>query len=440
MSVCVFIGPTLAAQEARAVCPDAVLLPPVRQGDVYRVTTSLRPDAIGIVDGYFSYVPSVWHKEILYAMSAGTPVYGAASMGALRAAELAQFGMVGVGRVFEAYRDGVLEPFAEPFEDDDEVAVLHGPPELGYRALSEALINVRCTLVRATEQGVIDAATRDRLVRVGKALFYQERSYKAILSLAGGSERAADVERLRAWLPDGKVDQKRTDAILLLQALPGAKPADAGARYTLAETTLWERAKAGIDLERAPPAPELEELRLQGAAYLAARALALDRLLDPDCVQSGGPERQDPLDAARPPDPVAPVVATRERELLGAQLPGVLLERHILAELRASGADRALRRRADEKRQRLALVQLARPVPTGDLVAWYFARQGTIVPADLETYARNLDFPTLDAFHRCLLDEYLFRAAADAARPNSPPIRSEVANVDRTGFEARGHR
>ena len=142
------------------------------------------PDAIGIVDGYFAHVPSVWHKEILHALSAGIPVYGAASMGALRAAELAQFGMVGVGRIFEAYRDGVLEPFAEPFEDDDEVAVLHGPPELGYRALSEALVNIRRTLARATEHGVIAAATRDRLIREGKGLLYQERSYEAILTRA----------------------------------------------------------------------------------------------------------------------------------------------------------------------------------------------------------------------------------------------------------------
>ena len=151
MTAYVFIGPTLAADEARATWSDAVYLPPVRQGDVYRLVARGTPDAIGIVDGYFSHVPSVWHKEILHALSAGIPVYGAASMGALRAAELAQFGMVGVGRIFEAYRDGVLEPFAEPFEDDDEVAVLHGPPELGYRALSEALINIRCTLARATE-------------------------------------------------------------------------------------------------------------------------------------------------------------------------------------------------------------------------------------------------------------------------------------------------
>ena len=47
-------------------------------------------------------------------------------MGALRAAELHVFGMVGVGRVFELFRDGLLE-------DDDEVAVAHGPADSGYQ-------------------------------------------------------------------------------------------------------------------------------------------------------------------------------------------------------------------------------------------------------------------------------------------------------------------
>ena len=45
--------------------------PPVGQGDVYRAATRYRPRAIGIVDGYFHQVPSVWHKEILWAMAEG---------------------------------------------------------------------------------------------------------------------------------------------------------------------------------------------------------------------------------------------------------------------------------------------------------------------------------------------------------------------------------
>src|SRR5207237_10462224 len=61
--------------------------PPVRQGELYRAALT-RPAAIGVVDGYFEVVPTVWHKEILWAMARGIHVFGAASMGALRAAEL----------------------------------------------------------------------------------------------------------------------------------------------------------------------------------------------------------------------------------------------------------------------------------------------------------------------------------------------------------------
>src|SRR6266446_2586246 len=118
MSIVVFTGPTISAEDALQEL-EATYLPPVSQGDVYRAAVR-KPLAIGIVDGYFDRVPAVWHKEILWTMSQGIPVYGSASMGALRAAELAECGMVGVGSIFEAFHSGALE-------DDDEVAVTHGP-------------------------------------------------------------------------------------------------------------------------------------------------------------------------------------------------------------------------------------------------------------------------------------------------------------------------
>ena len=88
MTMVVFVGPTLPPEDI-AVCGDIVCLPPVAQGDIYRAAQG-RPRAIGIIDGYFSGAPSVWHKEILWAISRGIPVFGSASMGALRAAELAR--------------------------------------------------------------------------------------------------------------------------------------------------------------------------------------------------------------------------------------------------------------------------------------------------------------------------------------------------------------
>ena len=152
----VFVGPTLEPRD-RAAAGDFHCLPPVAQGDVYRaVRRGAR--AVGVVDGYFSGAPSVWHKEILWALSQNVPVFGGASMGALRAAELHEFGMRGVGRIFEAFRDGNLE-------DDDEVAVVHGPAEIGYLPASEPMVNIRATLALAEAEGVIGEArgARSRL-------------------------------------------------------------------------------------------------------------------------------------------------------------------------------------------------------------------------------------------------------------------------------------
>lgn len=99
MNTYVFLGPTLSLNEAKS-CLDAFYCGPVQQGDIVRALDR-RAEAIGIIDGFFEVVPSVWHKEILLALSRGVYVCGAGSMGALRAAELAPYGMVGIGTVFE---------------------------------------------------------------------------------------------------------------------------------------------------------------------------------------------------------------------------------------------------------------------------------------------------------------------------------------------------
>src|SRR5437879_4210760 len=140
--------------------------PPVRQGDIYLAALS-GPAIIGIIDGYFEIVPTVWHKEILWAMDQGIHVYGGASIGALRAAELADFGMIGIGQVYEQYRAGRLM-------DDDEVAVLHGPEEVGYVQVTEAMVNIRATVDRAGQLGVIDLDVAVALVRIAKSYFYKD--------------------------------------------------------------------------------------------------------------------------------------------------------------------------------------------------------------------------------------------------------------------------
>ncbi len=207
----IFAGPSLPPA-LRPADPALEWRPPVRQGEFYAAAVS-RPAIIGIADGYFEVTPTVWHKEILWAMAQGIHVYGSASIGALRAAELYPFGMRGVGRIFAAYRDGILS-------DDDEVAILHGPEELGYPAVTEAMVNIRATLERAVAARVLDGWLVARLTDIGKALFYKERTWDAIFRFATGRGLPPmPLGDLAAWLQRGRVDQKAADALEMIAAI-----------------------------------------------------------------------------------------------------------------------------------------------------------------------------------------------------------------------------
>jgi hypothetical protein len=236
----IFAGPSLPPHLRPRSEPNIEWRPPVRQGELYRVAALEQPAVIGIIDGYFEVVPTVWHKEILWAMAQGIHVFGAASIGALRAAELDVFGMRGIGRIYEMYRDGVLE-------DDDEVAVLHGPQELGYPPLTEAMVNIRATLAEALHCGILVADLAEHLTGIAKALFYKERTYEAAMQAATDARLpAAPLRAFAEWLPSGGIDQKRRDAEAMLDAVrthltAGAPPLKV--TYTLAETVAWEAAR-----------------------------------------------------------------------------------------------------------------------------------------------------------------------------------------------------
>jgi hypothetical protein len=237
-AIVLFAGPTLTTLDVEAA--DALdWRPPVAQGDVHRATRD-HPWAIGIVDGYFECVPAVWHKEILWALHKGVHVFGAASMGALRAAELAAYGMVGVGEIAEAFRSGRLT-------DDDEVAVRHGPAETGYRAMSEALVNVRATMAAAVRAGISTEAQAAAVVTAGKRTFYAERTWPHLVETTPelGEE---DRSRLRAWLADGRVDQKKIDAVAMVAAMQAARARSAApfrATFHFEHTDMWEQVGRG---------------------------------------------------------------------------------------------------------------------------------------------------------------------------------------------------
>ncbi len=191
MTAIVFLGPSLPRAEAQRLLR-ADYRPPARQGDVFRAIEA-RPSAIVVIDGVFESAPSVWHHEFLAAQAAGIPLYGASSMGALRAAEL----------------PGVIEPVGEiaarfvsgEWNDDALVALLHGDEGSDFRALSVPWVNVFAT-VRETP-GL--SPKRARLVLEHAAsIFYQARTWRLIVEPLTEAERKAVLAH--------RVDLKASDA------------------------------------------------------------------------------------------------------------------------------------------------------------------------------------------------------------------------------------
>jgi len=204
-----FVGPTLSGlvvDGRLADRPDIVCRGPAAQGDIARAVLD-GATVVGLIDGRYEDVAAPWHKEILWALSSGVTVLGAGSLGALRAAECAAYGMIGLGEIFDRYRRGEIW-------DDSDVAQLHGPEEVDHLPLTEALVNVEATLKRLRADGVIDDGFLAGAMRAARSIFFKELSFEKV------AERLAiDDERRRAFVAAARaarVDQKRADALILV--------------------------------------------------------------------------------------------------------------------------------------------------------------------------------------------------------------------------------
>lgn len=435
----VFVGPTLPAGEVRALLPEAVVLPPVAQGDVLR---ALRrgPSALGIIDGVFDRVPAVWHKEILFALAEGVPVLGAASMGALRAAELAEFGMIGVGAIFAGYRDGAIE-------DDDEVAVAHAAADGNFRELSDAMVNIRATTSAAAHLGLIGVGTKALLDRAAKALFYPDRTFVA--AIEGASALGGDAGELAAfasWWPNGRVHVKRDDARQLLAQM---RELDGLVRptFTFAHTVFFAEAMASAPWDVADDESAgashggvLDELRLQPGSWRDTMHAATLRALAEGDADARGLKVSDEalLDTTtafrreRGLHDTGDLAAWLDHnELAGGEFIALMeqqtrlgwLQRsshqgaldYVPDELRANGRWPALKARALAKAKWIeaeglaltTLEDLALREP--EVLYWYFAvRLGRAVPADLWTFAQANGFEDVEEFRRAVTREFLY--------------------------------
>jgi hypothetical protein len=407
----------------------------VSEGAVYQLWQQ-RPQAIGIVDGSFNQARGVSHKEILWVMEQGVHVFGSAALGALRAVELANFGMRGVGWVYDAFSTKILDR-------DDEAAVAYSVSDQGYLTRSEAMVNIRRTLERARLAKIISATTCDILIVCGSEMPYRRRTWPGLLEAGrtAGSE-PDELHHLSGWLPEGRVDQQAHDAVAMLRTMRDfldSNPGRLQPNWAMAHTTAWERLKHRV---RDLPAMNsetsldslLDEIRLLGpGSFATARDRSLLRYFAADVAEREGlmlsPERLHDVivsfrienglesgadfrkfltDNDLTPDEFKRLITVEEKVRWACErsaehaledLPGDLRMRGQYARLAAKAGDK---RRSDENNETDGIVDSAAVA-----VRWYFEQRLEIgVPENLEEYARSAGFADESRFRSAVLREW----------------------------------
>lgn len=162
---------------------------------------------------------------------------GAASMGALRAAELHPFGMIGVGLIYRWYRRW-------PLTAEDAVAVQCGPAELGFTPLTEAMVDLQRSFKALFRRGLISKAEMDAGTAAAQRLNFRERSLrKVVIAAQWLPEKAA---LLRSHL----ITQKKADARLALQLAPAlSKLKQEKLPCTITNTFLRDLEAGSIDIK-----------------------------------------------------------------------------------------------------------------------------------------------------------------------------------------------
>jgi hypothetical protein len=209
----VYLGPTLNREEASKIL-DADYRDPAKKGDFLRLSlTSDEKKYVGFIDGVFlhDYPPSpieVYHL----ATRKNIELIGASSLGALRAVELEKFGMKGIGKIFQLFKNGILNA-------DDEVAVTFVRDKNILQ--SEALIDIRFNLFLAYKKGIITKQTKKRSVKIAKRIYFPFRNYDDIIKLTQEQFPSIhdELENFRDYILKNRDSLKARDARKLLKYL-----------------------------------------------------------------------------------------------------------------------------------------------------------------------------------------------------------------------------
>jgi hypothetical protein len=378
--------------------------------------------------------------------------------------------MRGIGRVYQAFQSGHLT-------DDDEVALIHGEADTEYRALSEAMVNIRATLARAEESGVITSAVRQRLESMAKALFYPERSYAELFSRAeDAGVPKTELRALSSFVATNRVDQKREDALLMLRAIrdccaigePPEPPT-----FCFQHTEAWDQVVEWAEFQPPISGPPggvnaesvAAEVRLAGEAGRAALANGFNRAVAEvlarrhrvaiDKREVAKLDRSIRQTVARLGDSDADAFAhwltshgltqhsywdLLERQAHVNWMRARYREEHhrfVIDEIRYAGQYARFAHRAEHKAQLLAEHGLETPsledvgLTQSGLLSWYFEKQpGGRAPANIDEFLVEAGLADVAALEREALRELLYTRLLCGKKPQHGDDQGSVQRRD----------
>ena len=177
----IFCGPSICSKEKKQLKSrfgHIEWMPPIKRGDV-ELALSQNVKEILIIDGYFENENPIWQRELFKALQEGVTIFGSTSMGALRAAELSEYGMIGIGEIYRMYLTGEID-------GDDEVALCHSDEQINgeYIETTIPLINLRYALKNLRDKKTI--ISLEKVIQKLKLLSFENRSVTIVRNLMNG--------------------------------------------------------------------------------------------------------------------------------------------------------------------------------------------------------------------------------------------------------------
>lgn len=215
----IYCGLSIDAETVQSIIPTAMVCPPIKRCDLLKDIDE-HYDIVGIIDGEFYNALATTPAEVIDALRCGIKVYGSSSIGALRAVECQEYGMIGVGEIFkhisnlDFFRDDFLaQGYSDASRQNEKIFK------------TTTYIDLYYILKSLKDAGIITVAEKEQIIEYFAGIYFPNRTESHLTSIILQKEKdPQQKERLlkivsQCFSEKLFFSQKQNDAIVLLRRI-----------------------------------------------------------------------------------------------------------------------------------------------------------------------------------------------------------------------------